>query len=152
MSDYYGSSVVPTMLASAADYTASPFTDGEAPANINALLAATTILVIDATSSAYYGVDPTTGLATDPLILAAMKDANIIQAAAWDSLGIDPLTGGAVTTGVKTAKGIGTGRISYGDTAQAAAARALAAVELVPTALRRLQQQNLIQSEPWVYG
>lgn len=150
MSDFYNSAVIPDMLATAADYTA--YTQGDPPDNINPLLRSCTTMVLDATSGSYYDADPLTGLATDPVIAKALTNATCAQAAAWDALGINPLTGGVLVAGVKTAKGIGTGRISYGDVAQAAAARAAAATDLVPDALRILLNANLIGIEPWTYG
>lgn len=150
MSDYYGSSVTPTMLASPADY--SNYVQGDAPSNVNALLRSCTRLVLDAVSGSYYDADPITGLATDADTAKALSDATCAQAAAWDALGINPLTGGVLVAGVKTSKGIGSARVSYGDVAQAAAARAAAATGLVPDAYLILQNAELIGTEPWTYG
>jgi hypothetical protein len=153
MSDYYGDAVVPDMLASVDQFTAWATRRGiTVPDNATALLLSCTILVIDATDGAYYDTDSTTGLATDPLIGNALADATCIQAAAWAALGIDPVMGGTATVGVRTAKGIGSARVSYADAAQAADARALATVGLVPDAERRLRQVNLIGAEPWTFG
>ena len=153
MSDYYGDTVVPDMLASLDQFTAWCTKWGvTAPTNPAALLLAVTPLVLDATSGSYYDTDLTTGLATDPIIAAALADATCIQAVAWSTLGIDPLTGGVATTGVRTTAGIGSARIGYADAAQAADARASATSGLVPAAVMRLRQVNLFETEPWTYG
>lgn len=138
--------VTPVALAEPSDL--AEWTEETAPGNATALLRSCTTLVLDATKAACYAIDETTGLATDAEILKAMQDATCIQAAAWIALGIDPSAGGVISAGVKTSKGIGTGRISYGDVDQAAAARAAAAVSLVPEAAMRLAQQNLVSRHP----
>lgn len=147
---YYGNFVVPDTLATPADY--ATWTTKAAPANVVQVLRACTSLVLDATEGAYYDTDNTTGVATDPRQMAAMRDAVCIQAAAWVLLGIDPLTGGALTSSVKKSKKIGTASIEYADSAEAAAARAVAYEHLVPEAARKLQQNNLTGSGPWTFG
>ncbi|MGN8049552.1 hypothetical protein ACTJKO_07645 [Curtobacterium sp. 22159] len=153
MSDYYGDAVIPDMLATPEQFAA--FCEKRktvAPTDPDGYLIGATPLVLDATSGAYYDADPTTGLATDPVIATALADATCMQALAWVRLRIDPTTGGVVTSGVSTAKGIGSARVSYGDAAEAAAARAAATSGLVPAAVARLRSVNLINTEPWTYG
>ncbi|SBN64453.1 hypothetical protein GA0004736_3413 [Curtobacterium sp. 9128] len=135
--------IVPDTLASPEDYGAI---DGAppAPSDIAFTLEACSDIVLRATITAVYDTDPQTGLATDPLIRQALIDATCIQAAAWVTLGIKPFAGGVIQGGVATSKGIGSGSISYAGVATAAAARADAAVSLVPAALRRLQNRGLI--------
>lgn len=147
------SNVIPDMLASTEAFTAFLTRRGEqVPSNAAALLLAVTPLVLDATSGARYDTDPTTGLAADTAIATALADATCIQALAWSKLTIDPSTGGVVTAGVKTAKGIGTAKISYADVAEAAAARTAAVQGLVAAATARLRQLNLIDATAWSTG
>lgn len=151
MSGYWGTPpVIPVTLASPSDF--ATWTGTTAPANITAILRSCTSLVLDATETAYYTVDSTTGLATDPIILAAMRDATCIQAAAWVALAIDPLLGGTATATVKTSKKIGSAAftISDADAAAANAARTAAMTELVPDAFRKLQQLNLLGDSPYM--
>lgn len=153
MSDYYGDTVVPDMLASTEQLTAWCMKwAAMVPANGAALLLAVTPLILDATSGAYYDTDPLTGFATDQIVATALADATCIQALAWDRLNIDPLTGGVVTSKIATTKSIGSARIGYADSAQASDARAAATSGLVPAAVMRLRQVNLLDTEPWTYG
>ncbi|MGN8024698.1 hypothetical protein [Microbacterium sp. 22242] len=149
----YPSFVVPTMLASPTDY--ATWAEATVPANIAHVLRACTSLVLDATEGAIYDVDPSTGLATDPGTLAALRDATCIQASAWVALNIDPATGGVVQPS-KTArsKKIGTASIEYSDqeVQAVASARAAAYSGLVPEAARFLQQRNLLGAEPAYRG
>ena len=138
--------VVPTALATVDDLAG--WTATTVPANATALLRSATSLVLDATKLADYCTDPDTGLATDPNIAAAMNQATCIQAAAWDALGINPLTGGIDTGGVKASKRIGTASFEIAGAAQTAAALAYAAQNLVPEAVRRLRQEGLISMFP----
>lgn len=147
----YGSFVVPTTLASPADYTAWTG-DQTAPPKITQTLRSCSTLVLQASLGALYDVDPATGLATDPAVKDALRDATCIQAAAWVALGIDPATGGVLTTSTKRRKKLGTAEIEYADTAQAAAARAAAYRELVPEAAAFLAQRNLLGTEPVALG
>lgn len=146
----YGDFVIPTALASEEDY--ETWTSATAPANIGAILRSCTGLVLDATEGAFYDVDPLTGLATDTTVKDAMRDATCIQAAAWVALGIDPATGGVLTSTVKRSKKIATAQIEYADTAEAVAARKAAYEGLVPDAARLLQQRNLLGNTPYGYG
>lgn len=150
MAGLFGNFVVPTMLAQPADLAA--WTGSAAPANAVPLLRSATSLVIAASSSSYYAVDTTTGLATDPVVAKALNDATCIQAAAWAALGIDPLTGGVVVASVASEKSIGSAHIKLADAAQAAQARAKALTTLVPEAVRKLQENNLMDSNVWLYG
>lgn len=139
--------VVPDALATSADY--ATWTGTTSPTLIDQTLRACTALVLDATKRAWYATDPLTGLATDTRILEAMRDATCIQAAAWTALGIDPNTGGVITKSVAKSKKIGTAQIEYADTDAAAAARAAAYAGLVPAALLKLKQNDLIDGRVW---
>lgn len=152
MPGWYGDFVIPTMLATAADYT--DWTGNAAPANIIPILRACTSLVMDATMTAFYDVDSTTGLATDAQTLNAMRDATCIQAAAWVALGIDPSLGGVTTATLASSKKIGTASLvrDTADVAAASAARQSALTGLVPDAMRMLQQNNLLAYGPWTFG
>jgi hypothetical protein len=150
MGSYYGNFVIPETLATPADYTT--WTTLTPPANITPILRSCTSLVLNATEGAYYATDPLTGLAIEVQMLNAMRDATCIQAAAWVALGIDPLTGGVVVSSVKTSKKLATASVTYADSAEAAAARSAAYENLVPEALRKLQQTNLVGSGPWTFG
>lgn len=138
--------VIPEALATSADLAA--WTGTAAPANAVAVLRSCTTLVLAATSGAIYDVDSDTGLATDPVILQTMQDATCIQAAAWGALGIDPLTGGVVTSKVKKSQKLLTAVIEYADSTDAAIARKKAFEGLVPEAYNKLRQQNLISYWP----
>jgi len=150
MAGLFGNIVVPDMLAQSADLAA--WTGTAAPANANALLRSATSLVLAASGASYYATDPTTGLATDASTAKALADATCIQAAAWDALGINPLLGGVQVAAVASQKSIGTARLMYADAAQAAQAHADALTTLVPDAVRKLQQNNLMDSNVWMYG
>ncbi len=145
--------VIPDMLASTEAFTAfCTARSAPIPGNAAGLLLAVTPLVLDATSDAWYEVDPATGLATSPMIADALADATCMQALAWAKLNIDPDTGGVLTAGIRTGKGIGSARVSYADTAEAAAARSAATTDLVPAAIARLRQVNLIGAAAWSIG
>lgn len=147
MSGYWGNFVVPDTLAVSADFTT--WTGGSAPANIAQILRACSSLVLDATETAYYAVDPLTGIATDAQTKNAMRDATCIQAAAWVALNIDPATGGVIQSSAKRSKKIATAAIEYADADAAARARTAAYTGLVPEALRKLQQNNLLGFGPY---
>jgi hypothetical protein len=138
--------VVPATLATPADLAA--WTGVAAPTTAVATLRSCTTLVLDATKLARYDTDAATGVATGPLILAAMRDATCIQAAAWIALGINPLTGGIDVGGVKKSKKIGTASFEIAGAEQTAAAKAHAVHNLVPEAEAKLRQQNLISRWP----
>lgn len=149
----FGSFVVPSALANPADLAA--WTGTAAPANATAILRSCTTLVLKASGGSIYDVDPATGLATDPVVKNALRDATCIQAAAWVALNIDPATGGVAQTS-KTArsKKIGSASIDYSEAEVKAvtAARAAAYRSLVPEAESFLQQRNLLGTEPWARG
>jgi hypothetical protein len=147
----FGSFVIPSTLASPADLTAWMGAT-TAPALAVPLLRSATTLVLNATSASYYDADPATGLPTDAQTLKVMNDATCIQAAAWDAIKYNPLTGGVITTGVKTSKSIGTAHITYADGAMAAQARADAIRDLVPDALRMLELNGLLGSHVRMFG
>lgn len=134
--------VVPDTLATSTDL--QQFTGQTPPANADMILASCSGLVLDATRTACYDTDPTTGLPIDPIIGNTLRDATCIQAAAWIKLGIDPLAGGIDMGGVKTSKSIGGASFAIAGAAQTAAAKAYAAANLVPAAVRKLRQQNLL--------
>lgn len=150
MAGLFGNFVVPTMLAQPSDLAA--WTGATAPVNATALLRSASSLVLSAASSSYYAADPVTGLATDPVVAQVLNDATCIQAAAWDALGINPLTGGVVVESVKSSKSIGTAHITYADAGTAATARAQAVTTLVPEAVRKLVENNCMDTNVWVYG
>jgi hypothetical protein len=150
MAGLFGNFVVPSLLAQPADLAA--WTGAAAPANAVPLLRSASSLVISATSTSYYAADPVTGMATDPVALQVLNDATCIQAAAWAALGIDPLKGGVQVAGVASQKSIGTAHITYADAGQAATAKADALTRLVPEAVRKLQENNLLDSNVWMYG
>ncbi|KQR97691.1 MAG: hypothetical protein J0I33_07750 [Microbacterium ginsengisoli] len=153
MSMSFGSFVVPTRLAESTDLT--NWTGDAAPSNADAILRSCTTLVLEAVQGVICDVDPSTGLATDPVIAGALRDATCIQAAAWIALGIDPATGGIVQASKNArSKGIGSARIEYSDAeVQAvAAARAAAYSGLVPEATSYLQQRNLLGTNIWTLG
>lgn len=142
MSDW----VVPDMLANSSDLAS--WTGSAAPANATALLRKASSMVLSATKLAIYATDATTGLPSDPVILQCMNDATCIQAAALAALKIDPLAGGIQQGGVRATKKIGTAVISVAGSEQTAAALASATTSLVPDALDKLRQQNLLSTWP----
>ncbi|KJL37051.1 hypothetical protein RR49_01163 [Microbacterium ginsengisoli] len=150
---YFGNFVVPSLLAQPDDLAA--WTGAGAPANALAVLRSCTTLVLEGVQGTIYDVDPDTGLATDPVIAGALRDATCIQAAAWIALNIDPATGGVLQAS-KTArsKAIGSARVEYSDSEVQAvtAARAAAYRGLVPEAARFLQQRNLLGTNVWTIG
>jgi hypothetical protein len=150
MAGLFGNFIVPSFLAQPADLAA--WTSAAAPANAIPLLRSASSLVLSATSTSYYDSDPTTGLPTDPVVAQVFNDATCIQAAAWAALGIDPLTGGVTVAGVEQSKSIGTAHITYADAGLASAAKAQALSMLVPEAVRKLVENNLMDSNVWIYG
>ncbi len=150
MAGLFGNFVVPDLLAQPADL--ATWMGTAAPANATALLRGATALVLSATLGGYYAVDPITGLATDPVVAKVLNDATCIQATAWAKLGIDPDLGGVITAGVASQKAIGSARITLADAASAAAAKEAALTGLVPAAMEKLAQNNLLSSNVWIYG
>lgn len=150
MPAYYGDFVVPAAYAQPADL--AEYIRSAAPANAKALLSSATMLVLEATNQAYYAVDTTTGLPTDAQILGALKQATLVQAAAWNAMGYDPLAGGVPTTRVVQSSKAGGTSDTFADAAAAAAAATDAVRNLVPDAVRVLRLNNLLIPNPWVFG
>jgi hypothetical protein len=150
MPGLFGNYVVPDMLAQPTDL--ANWTQQALPANAVALLRSATSLVLEATGSAYYAVDPNTGLATDTATYNALRDATCIQAAAWAAMGIDPTLGGVADAKVVQEKSIGSARLVYANAADAEQAKAASLRNLVPEAARKLQLNNLLSSNVWMYG
>lgn len=150
MSGLFGSFVIPEFLAQPTDL--ATWTGTTAPANATPLLRSATSLVLSASGSSYYSVDAVTGLATDPVVAKVLKDATCIQAAAWAAMGVDPLLGGVTVAKVASQKSIGTAHLTYADAGMAAQARAASLTSLVPEAARKLQENNLLDSNVWMYG
>jgi hypothetical protein len=147
------SSVIPDMLASTEEFTAFLTRRGEqVPSKATALLLGATPLVLDATMGARYGTDPATGLATDVVVQTALADATCIQALAWSKLGVDPNVGGVMNQSGVSGKKIGSASFEYVGASAVAAARADAATTLVPQAVARLRQANLIDGTAWSQG
>ena len=94
----------------------------------------------------------TTGLATDPVVAKILNDATCIQAASWAALGIDPLTGGVAVPTVVSQKSIGSAHIAFADAVAASLAKTKAVTELVPEAVAKLSQNNLLPTNVWIYG
>lgn len=141
--------VVPTMLASTADYTT--WSASTPPSNIDAILRSCTVLVLNATKMDLYAVDPTTGLPTDTTTVYALRDATCIQAQAWVRLSIDPSTGGVVESAkIAQSKKIGTASVQYAESEVQATvqARKSAYTELVPEALQYLRARGLAGFAP----
>lgn len=150
MAAFYGSFNYPEFLAEASDYT--DYTGGTAPANLTVLLRSATRLVLDATNPAYYAVDTNTGEAFDTQIANALRDATVIQAAAWSAMGYDPLTGGVVETSVVQSTKAGGTSDTFADAQVAAQSRASAVNALVPEAMKVLRYNDLLIPAPWVFG
>ena len=150
MAGLFGNIIVPDFLAQPADLAA--WTQKPAPDNAAVLLREATSLVLSASGSSYYATDPATGLPTDPAVAKVLNDATCIQAAAWAALGIDPLLGGVQVAAVASQKSIGTAHLTYADAGTAAQARAAALPTLVPAAVRKLVENNLMDSNVWMYG
>lgn len=125
------------------------------PDNAGALLRVASRLVDAATVTTVYATD-SDGRATDPRLLAALRDATCAQAAAWAALGIDPTKGPASDPGpaVVAAKSIGSASITYDRSGAqiAAQARAQAATTLAPEAWSILAAAGLLTSRVTVYG
>jgi hypothetical protein len=149
MGSNYGDFVVPTMLATPSDL--SEWTGSAAPDNALPLLRSATLIVVEATSTAFYDVDAETGIATDSKVKQAMQDAVCIQAASWAAIGYDPLTGGVLVSSVASSKKIGTAAVTYSDGFLASEAKALAINGLVPEAVRKLDHVNLISFRVWTF-
>lgn len=150
MPQYWTTFVVPPMLAQPIDL--ATWTQTAAPVNAVVLLRSATMLVQAATAVAYYDVDVVTGLATNVLTKQALNDATCIQAAAWAAMGYDPLTGGVLASGVVSSTKIGTAAETFADAGLAAQAKFDAVTGLVPEAIRKLAQNNLLVPQVWAFG
>lgn len=150
MAAFYGTFVLPTMLATPDDMAA--YTGTTAPANASVLIRSATSLVLRETRMAYYTVDPLTGLATDAQIGGALNLATVIQACAWAGLNYDPLTGGVLTPSVESSTKMLSSTITYADAALAATAMSDAITGLVPEAQRVLELNDLLIPNPWTFG
>ena len=154
------------MLIYATPSDLAAWTGTAVPANATQLLRSASLLVQEATSNAYYDTPPDTSggqssgsynyyrpdaLPSDPAVLAVLNAATCIQAAAWAALGIDPTLAGVVQPTVVSQKHIGTASIVYADAAAASAAKALAATQLVPEAMRVLLQAHLVSTLVWAW-
>lgn len=123
------------------------------PATAGRLLAAGSRRVRNATRAAVYATD-TTGAATDPAVVEALRDATCAQVAAWIIAGIDPAAGTVqIEKAPIAAKTLGSRSVTY-DTAAAASvtamqARAAAATQLAPEAAAILADAGLLGGPVW---
>jgi len=131
------------------------WTGGTAPVNAAQLLRSASILVSRFTETAFYLTD-TTGMPTDAGVLEAFKDAVTAQAAFWAASNIDPAAAGFSTSGILSAKRIGSASLTY-DVAGAGSVQAFnerrrMASQLCDEAVTILQQAALFTNGPWVVG
>jgi hypothetical protein len=124
--------------------------------NAVVLLRLASRLVDQATMTAIYAVDGT-GRATDADVLAVLRDATCAQAAAWATLGIDPIKGRADDSGTAAvaSKTIGSGSIAYDRSGAVltAQARQEAATTLAPEAWQILAAAGLLSpARVWLHG
>jgi hypothetical protein len=137
------------IYATSADLT--NWTNNDPPTNAAQLLRTASLNVREATAAAYYNVDGT-GMPSDANILQAFKDATCAQASALSAAGIDPLSGGVLTSSVAKSKQVGSARIDYAGADSAAASRQLLATGLCVEAGRILQQAGLVSGVAWTVG
>lgn len=122
------------------------------PSNAVVLLRSASGLVRAAIAGAHYYADDT-GLPTDTGILGVLTEATCAQAAAWITLGIDPLAGGVLTQSqIKASQSLDGAAVSFADGTAASSARQDAATTLVPEAVRILSAYGLLNSHVWTYG
>jgi hypothetical protein len=126
--------------------------DGDLPANAKAILRSAAYAVREATETAYYAADPTTGLPTDAGVAQAFQDATCAQAAAMIQQNVDPLMGGGSDAQVESAISIGSAHIVYADAALSAESRAQLLGGLCLEASRILRQSGIRLGRPWVNG
>ena len=142
-------------LVYAAPGDLAAWTGSAAPANATQLLRSASLLVRDATASAFYAADAT-GLPTDPGTLQAFKDATTAQAAFWAANGIDPAAGALPSAGVLRGKKIGSASLDYDTSATVSAAVLQARLDsvesLVPEAVRILRGAGVNTYGPWIVG
>lgn len=122
-----------------------------APPNATPLLRSASLIITDATSTAFYAVD-NAGVPTDTVTLQAFKDATCSQAAAMMTLDIDPLAGGVLTSGAESLVRIGSAEIRYGDDVLAATAKSKALQSIIPEAKLILEQAGIRLNMVWVNG
>lgn len=142
--------------------TSQDYTDtysGTPPADADRLLATASRWVREATVGDIYDTDPATLLPTDAATLAAFKDATCAQVFAWTTAGVDPATGGILTSSgakIVAAKNLDGGSVSYDNTlstsATAVAERQRIATVLCDEAVLILRQAGLGSTRAWTYG
>lgn len=108
-------------------------------------------VIRSATVADVYSVD-TAGNATDPDVIAALRDATTAQVGAWVALGVDPVAGPAGTTGVVQSSSLLGGSVQYATYASQAEERANATVAISADALGILQAAGLGSSLVAVTG
>lgn len=125
--------------------------DGEPPDNAATLIRYASLLIADATSSAFYPVD-VTGMPTDAPTLQALTDATCAQAVFWSAAKIDPSASSAGIAGPASSKKVGTAALTYNTTPAQTQARMDAAETLCAAAQRVLQLAGLLGTTVWSYG
>lgn len=126
------------------------WTGATAPTNASQLLRSASLVITDATFSAFYAT--LNGVPTDANVLQAFQDATCAQAAAMTTLSIDPLAGGVLTANVESRSKIGSAEIWLADGDAAAAAKARALTTIVPEAKLILEQAGIRLNSPWIVG
>ncbi len=126
--------------------------EADAPDNASLLLRSAAYAVREATSTAFYAADPTTGLPTDATVAAAFKAATCAQAAALAALDVDPNLGGTIDTAVETSIAIGSGKVEYADSAYAAKSRIATLTGLCLDAARELKMAGIQLGVVWTVG
>lgn len=116
--------------------------DDDLPTTSPAILRSAAYAVADEVALAVYSTDPSTGLPTDPALIAAFRDATCAQAAWLITNDIDAFSGGA-TARLEDSVAIGSARVNYADAADAAAARRRGLDGLCPEACRILAHAGL---------
>lgn len=139
------------MLIYATPEDLETWTGTAAPDNAPLLLRSASILIRSATRVAFYDID-TLGFPTSTPVLAAMRDAACAQAAAWNTLGLDPTAGPAGVGGVVASSGIGGANVTYAVPPAQAADRAASLTTLVPEAAQILIDAGLLAGGPIVFG
>ncbi|AWB84780.1 hypothetical protein [Corynebacterium liangguodongii] len=134
------------MLLFASEDDFEKYADMEAPTNIDRLLGLASSWVRDAVRRAHFDTTPA-GLPSDLEVEEALRDATCEQVLVWVQNGVEP--GKTPERGPVSSSSIGDASLSY-ETASVAEARALAAIELAPTALAILDAADLTGGQPWV--
>ncbi len=115
------------------------------PANADSLLTLASLLVEDATKTAFYQTD-TDGYPASGAIRGLFRDATAAQAMFWADQGIDPARG---PTGIKrqaTSKSLGGASFSYESSGRNDQLEAL--TELCPLAYLLLDRVGLLNGQP----